>query len=106
FDLAVFTPGTSRDGDPGQEVALSTAGLGMYSSQAYVDGAGATSTGAYSISGIGTIPPERVNLESVQEFKVETSNYSAEYGLHGGAQISVATKSGTNQLHGALFEYV
>ncbi len=46
------------------------------------------------------------SLENVQEFRVESSNYPAEYGTATGGQISVATKSGSNSLHGALFEYV
>ena len=45
------------------------------------------------------------SLENVQEFRVESSNYPAEYGTATGGQISVATKSGSNDLHGALFEY-
>ena len=45
------------------------------------------------------------SLENVQEFRVDSSNYPAEYGTGTGGQISVVTKSGSNQLHGALFEY-
>jgi hypothetical protein len=46
------------------------------------------------------------SLENVQEFRVESSNYPAEYGTATGGQISVATKSGSNDLHGSLFHYV
>jgi hypothetical protein len=46
------------------------------------------------------------SLESVQEFRVESSNYPAEYGTGTGGQISVITKSGTNNFHGSLFEYL
>jgi hypothetical protein len=45
------------------------------------------------------------SLENVQEFRVESSNYPAEYGTATGGQISVATKSGSNNFHGSLFEY-
>jgi hypothetical protein len=45
------------------------------------------------------------SLENVQEFRVESSNYPAEYGTGSAGQISVVTKSGSNELHGALFEY-
>ncbi len=46
------------------------------------------------------------SLENVQEFRVESSNYPAEFGTGTGGQISVVTKSGSNELHGALFEYL
>jgi hypothetical protein len=46
------------------------------------------------------------SLENVQEFRVESSNYPAEYGTGTGGQVSVVTKSGSNQVHGGLFEYV
>ena len=46
------------------------------------------------------------SLENVQEFRVDTSNYPAEYGTGTGGQISFITKSGTNAYHGSLFEYI
>ncbi|HEX8894809.1 MAG TPA: TonB-dependent receptor, partial [Terriglobales bacterium] len=46
-----------------------------------------------------------VPLDSVQEFSVLTSNYTAEYGRAGGGVVNVATKSGTNQFHGSLYEF-
>src|SRR3954454_10098270 len=45
------------------------------------------------------------SLENVQEFRVDSSNYPAEYGTGTGGQISVVTKSGSNDFHGSLFEY-
>src|SRR3954467_13635893 len=48
----------------------------------------------------------QASLENVQEFRVESSGYPAEYGTGTGGQISVITKSGGNTLHGALFEYL
>jgi len=44
--------------------------------------------------------------DALQEFSVETSNYSAEYGQNSGGVVNVVTKSGTNELHGDAFEYV
>jgi hypothetical protein len=44
--------------------------------------------------------------DAVQEFSVQTSNYSAEYGQNAGGVVNVITKSGTNKYHGDLFEYV
>ena len=44
-------------------------------------------------------------LDSVQEFRVTTSNYNADQGAGSGAQVSLVTKSGTNSFHGSLYEY-
>jgi Carboxypeptidase regulatory-like domain len=46
------------------------------------------------------------SVDSIAEFRISTSNYSAEYAKSGGAQIEVVTKSGTRDFHGDLFEYV
>src|SRR5579862_8417386 len=46
------------------------------------------------------------NPEAVEEFKLLENNYTAEYGRNGGGTISVVLKSGTNSLHGSLFEYL
>jgi hypothetical protein len=44
--------------------------------------------------------------DALQEFKVETSSAPAQYGFHAGATVNAVTKSGTNQYHGDLFEFV
>ncbi len=46
-----------------------------------------------------------VSVEAMAEFRIETSSFAPEYGLMPGAQISIATKSGTNEWHGALYNY-
>src|SRR5262245_31337418 len=46
------------------------------------------------------------SLENIQEFHVETSTYSAEFGRGTGGQVTISTKSGSNSWHGGLFEYV
>jgi len=45
------------------------------------------------------------SIDDIQEFKVLTYNYSAQYGERAGPTVLVTTKSGTNQLHGSLFEF-
>src|SRR5262245_30777329 len=44
--------------------------------------------------------------DALQEFKVETSALPAQYGIHGAATVNAVTKSGTNQFHGDLFEFL
>jgi hypothetical protein len=53
-------------------------------------------------SGAGAIP----NLDSIAEFRILTNNVDAEYGNYAGAQINVVTKSGANQWHGNIFEFL
>src|SRR5262249_43124569 len=48
----------------------------------------------------------QASLENVQEFRIESSSYPAEFGTGSGGQISVITKSGSNRVSGAIFEYV
>ena len=47
----------------------------------------------------------QASLENVQEFRVESNNYPAEYGTGTGGQVSVITKSGANQIRGSMFEF-
>ena len=56
-----------------------------------------------AILGIAVINP---NIDSLQEFKVTTGNYDAQFGSVAGALMQATTKSGTNALHGSLFEYL
>ena len=46
------------------------------------------------------------SVDAVQEFKVQTSNYSAEFGRNVGAAVNVVIKSGSNQFHGGAFEFL
>ena len=54
----------------------------------------------------GGVSGQLLGIDAVREFNVMSDAYSAEYGKHGGAQVSVVTQSGSNQLHGALFEFL
>jgi hypothetical protein len=46
------------------------------------------------------------SVDAVEEFKVQATNYTAEYGGHAGANVQLQLKSGTNNLHGSAFDYV
>lgn len=51
-------------------------------------------------------PNPMPNPDALQEFSVQTNNFSAEFGRQGGGLVNAVTKSGTNELHGVLFEYL
>ena len=77
-----------------------------------VAGGGANSALTYMLDG-GTHNDPINNLglplpfpDALQEFKVETSALPAQYGQHGSGAVNVVTKSGTNDFHGNLFEFV
>ncbi len=47
-----------------------------------------------------------VSADALQEFRVQTSSFAPEFGRTPGGQVSIVTRSGTNQFHGSLFEYL
>jgi hypothetical protein len=47
-----------------------------------------------------------VSIDALQEFQIQSSGYTAEYGRNPGGQVSFTTRSGTNDIHGTLFEYL
>ena len=67
-----------------------------------IDNNTTNSNGSIGVSGINYIP----SVDAVAEFKVKTNNYSAEFGRSAGAIISATTKSGSNELHGSVWEFV
>jgi hypothetical protein len=68
-------------------------------------------TNEYLFDGISALQPEPGQvaffpiLDDIQEFTVETNNVSAEFGRFNGGVVNIATRYGTNRLHGSLFEY-
>jgi hypothetical protein len=60
----------------------------------------------YANAGPGSILGGNLGTDAVAEFSVFTTNYSTEYGRTSGGVISAITKSGTNQFHGSVYEYL
>lgn len=84
-------------------VSANTGALTITNSSGVGRGAGFSGS-TPSVSAIGTTQT-LVSVDALQEFRATTSTYSAEYGRTPGGQFSFLTRSGTNQLHGSLFEY-
>lgn len=78
-----------------------SANIGVSAGLTLVQGASGSLPGLGTTGGTNTL----VAVESMQEFRVQTSTYAPEYGRMPGAQISILTRSGTNAFHGSLFEF-
>ena len=84
---------------PGQIVGLSANGQRDANQNITLDGVSATDGFKSSMLFVPSI-------EAIEEFKIQSAVYSAEYGMNSGAQANVAIKSGTNQWHGSAFEFL
>ncbi len=76
-------------------------GIGIHPSGYVGNGLGGA-LGSFSAMG-GT--NSLVSVDALQEFRIQTSTYAPEFGRTPGGQISIVTRSGTNQFHGTLFDY-
>ena len=79
-----------------------SANIGTSASGSYGGTFGGT-VGSFSVLG-GT--NSLVSVDALQEFRIQTSSYAPEFGRTPGGQISIVTRSGTNQFHGTLFDYL
>ena len=87
---------------------LAVNGAGLDQNNIQMDGAtivNAFGAGNNADSGIYVGVPI-ANPDAIQEFKVQTSTYDASYGRNPGANVNIVTRSGTNTLHGSLFEFL
>ena len=111
--LATLTPGTTQEtnpnsffnGGPSSEVSargsfsLSVGGSRANSTDWLLDG---NDNNELTAGGIAILS----SIDSIQEFKVLTYNYSAEFGTRAGPTVLVTTKSGSNAFHGSLYEFL
>ncbi len=111
--LATLTPGTTQEtntgsffnGGPSSEVSargsysLSVGGSRANSTDWLLDG---NDNNELTAGGIGILS----SIDSIQEFKVLTYNFSAEFGTRAGPAVLVTTKSGGNEFHGSIFEFL
>lgn len=97
YTLVLLAPAVLPKGNPGSGPIIN--GGRSNTSEILLDGA---ETRNSTTNDIGYRPP----LEAVQEFKVITNNFSAEFGRSGGGVLTAATRSGTNELHGSFYEFL
>src|SRR5262249_41886500 len=90
---------TNQYGRSDSAITVSADGVRENQGQVLFDGV----SSAWNINNATFFKP---SIEAIEEFKVHAATYSAEYGHNAGAQVELLTRSGTNSLHGALFEFV
>lgn len=118
--LLQLTPGVViASGSPqaNQAGQFSVAGQRTSANNFVIDGVsanfGVTSTATLGTSGTGAAQAfsalggtsSLVSVEALQEFRIETSSFAPEFGRSPGGQVSLTTRSGTNQFHGGIYEY-
>ena len=103
LEATLFTPGVAP-GSQGSELnnnrggSIDVNGLRETMNSFLLDGMNDTSV---SVGTFSATPP----LDAIQEFRMETGVYSAKFGATAGVQVNMVTKSGTNQVHGSLYDY-
>ncbi|MBI4446713.1 MAG: TonB-dependent receptor [Acidobacteria bacterium] len=98
--MAAKSTGNSFYGGKGTRIA--TSGTKPYFGVFLLDGSEINDAQDNPPNGVAG---QMLGVEAIREFKVLTSNYDAEYSRSAGSVISVVTKSGTNDLHGSLYEF-
>lgn len=91
-----------RQENPGEQIPIFSMAGGRSQNQMWHLDGGVVQNMALGIAQIQLNPPS----ESLQEFKAELNNYSAEFGRSGNGLILMTTRSGTNQFHGAAYEFL
>ena len=111
YSLAALTPGVF-----GRRPAEGITTEGFHSIGIFTVNGGRDSSNAILMDGVPVTMNSNTNnmnansalptVEGIEEFRIQTNSYSAEYGRSGGGVLTLATKSGTNELHGTLFDFL
>src|SRR5947209_9579058 len=104
YQLATLAPGIAYTGNPLFTGPTSNGNLAAFRSNGAAGSNQITLDGSpnYAFDGaVGFSPP----ADAVQEFKVQTNSFDAQQGYSAGATVNVAVKSGTNNLHGSVYEF-
>ena len=102
FSLLFLTPGVTGSVSTTYGTGFGINGARNSMLDILVDGVSTAHPTVNGFSGNSTFPP----VEAIAEFKVMGSNYSAEFGRSNGGLVNVVYKSGSNQFHGSLFEFL
>lgn len=108
-DLALLSPGVRRSvlatlENGARDASFNVNGLRSSLNNFIIDG---VDNNAYGTSNQGfSNQVVQASPDAVQEFKVQTNNFSAEFGRAGGAVINAAIRSGTNDFHGSVYEFL
>ncbi|MFN0105519.1 MAG: carboxypeptidase regulatory-like domain-containing protein [Bryobacteraceae bacterium] len=102
FSLLYLTPGVTGTVSPTYGTGYGINGARNSQLDILVDGVSTAHPTVNGFSGNSTFPP----VEAIAEFKVLGSNYSAEFGRSNGGVVNVVYKSGSNDLHGSVFEFL
>ena len=111
YSLAALTPGVF-----GRRPASGINLEGFHSIGIFTVNGGRDSSNAIMMDGVPVTMNSNTNnmnansalptIEGIEEFRIQTNSYSAEYGRSGGGVLTLSTKSGTNQLHGTAFDFL
>ena len=104
-DLALLAPGVRRSGiSTSRDASFNVNGMRSSQNNFVVDG---VDNNSYGTSNQGfSNQVVQLSPDAVQEFRLETNNFSAEYGRAGGAVINATIRSGSNQYHGTAYDYL
>jgi hypothetical protein len=97
-DLTALSAGVTQAGGSINSFSFSISGQREYANSIQIDGVEATTNRSGDITALPSV-------DSVEEFKVSTSGYDAEFGRSAGGIVSIQTKGGTNKWHGSAYEF-